>query len=297
MNTRLLKGDTVAIIAPSRWATPNSARLLKSYLESKELFVITASNLHNYGSFSAGSGKERAESINSFFSDPRIKAIFAIHGGYGSAQTLPFLNYDIIKANPKPLIGISDCTALMMGIYKHTNLPAIYGFSAADIKENGFVHPDIDTFLWKNLFHEEIEINNLDVITSGYVEAEMIGGCLSVIMSLAGTNHLPDFNNKILFIEDVNEPPANVNRMMTQLQQMGVLDSISGMVFGQFEKCQSGHKYYASIEQVIQEWGIKMDKPCVINFPLGHAEKRFPITLGKKAVLDTLSKSFKINYN
>ena len=180
---------------------------------------------------SAGSDVERAQDIMRFYKDPEVSAIVLTRGGVGSIRVFPLLDYNIIKSNPKPLIGFSDTTALQLGIFAKTELISYSGFTGSDYSQ-GKLNNLIDTTLKSCCNQKNYKIDKFKTVNTGDVTAPLIGGNLMSLVNLMGTKFQPDYSEKILFIEDVSLEPYIIDGMLSQLYVSGILDEIAGLIIG-----------------------------------------------------------------
>ncbi len=215
------------------------------------------------------------------FADPTIHAILVSRGGYGSARLLNLLNWETIAQNPKPLIGLSDTTALQLGLFAKTNLISFSGLAlCSDITPDG-----IDTLteksVWNALCHHAFEpIDDLIPIRTGNLSGPLIGGCLSLFASLVGTSYLPELTNAIIFLEDIGEPPYRIDRMLNQLFMAGIFDHAAGVLFGQFEKCDPDKPEEGTLQDVFEDFAQKVTCPVYTNLPYGHHKSRRVMPIG-----------------
>ncbi|MBK9284585.1 MAG: LD-carboxypeptidase [Sphingobacteriaceae bacterium] len=283
----LKTGDTIAIASPAG-AVWNA--------EGIDTFVEIIKNLgfkvrlgktltERYGYF-AGTDELRANELNELFADKNIKGIFCMKGGWGCARILDKLDYSLIRNNPKVLIGFSDITALLLAITQRTGLITFHGpvgnsgwnnFTRAVFKDiildgKKLTYPDAPEF------EEKIKTLN-----SGIVEGEIWGGNLTVLTSLIGSTYLPDWKNKILFVEEAKEEPYSIDRMLTQLKLAGVLENIAGFVFGKCSKCLAEEPEKAfTFEQVLEQHIKPLKIPAFYGAPIGHIENKLTIPIGAK---------------
>ena len=180
------------------------------------------------------------DDIHSMFADKDVNAIVAVRGGYGCARLLPILNYELIKSNPKILIGYSDITSLLYGIYEKTGLVCFHGpvgtstFNEYSINHfNNILAEPNTNYKMKNLPEDE---EQLFVINEGVGEGELVGGNLSIVVSMIGTEYDIDSKDKIIFLEEIGEEPYRIDRMLTQMRQSGKFDGCKGIALGVFRK-------------------------------------------------------------
>ena len=288
----LRRGDKVGIIAPSSFVDENDIALALIYLEEDlGLQVELGTHLYDKHRYMGGTPKARAMDIMHFFRDPKIKAIFCAAGGAGSQYILPYLDFEVIKKNKKPIVGFSDSTALQMGIYAKTKCPYYTGFSLRYDFSKKFLAPEIDLSLRKVLAHEPFYFEDCDVLKKGCAEGILIGGCLSPLMRLAGTEFFPNLKDKTLLIEDVGEKTYKIDLMLQQLKSQKGFSELKGIIFGEFVNCKVQDEADGTIDEIIKAFAEDVKIPIVKNFPYSHGRSRFVLPMGKKIVLDANGKS------
>lgn len=283
----LVKSDTIGLVSPS---SPMQKGRLESgirYLEQKGFKIKVGRHVHDADRFLAGKDADRAKDVMDFFYDPDVKAIMATGGGYGAQRILPFLDMELIRANPKWVTGFSDTTALQLGLLSKANLITCTGFVFRDL-DNGPVDALIEKTLMACLFGEAYQINEGVSLIPGVVEGSLIGGNLGCLVSLIGTPYQPKFENCILFIEEVWSEPYKIDCMLSQLELAGVFKKISGLIWGQFERCDAQHfpERDGTVNDVITEWSNRIDVPCIKDFPYGHSDRRSVLPIGSRVMLN-----------
>lgn len=297
----LQKGDKVAIIAP---ASPSDKNLIDKCIASlNELglkVVIGESCLSEHG-FLSGTDDIRANDINCMFSDKNIKGIFALRGGYGCARLLDLIDFKLIKKNPKIFIGYSDITALHIAINQKSKLITYHGPMISTELIKGLDEYSADYYKKFIFEHEKIEEllnpegNSLEIINNGIASGELIGGNLSLICSSLGTKYEINTKNKILFLEEVDEVPYKVDRMLTHLKQSGKLKEANGIILGAFTNCIApNNKKSLSLQEVFNEIILPLKKPTISNLACGHCLPTLTLPLGEKVLLDANNKKIKI---
>lgn len=292
---RLHTGDTVAVIAPA--SPPNQKNLERGieFLKGLGLKVKIGKSVGKTYGYLAGSDQERLDDLHTMFLDTEVKAIFCACGGYGTARLAANIDYEIIKANPKIFWGYSDITFLHTSIRQETGLITFHGpMLGSDIGKE-----DTHTYSkqgFQQLFKpSEVSYSEryspLETLVEGVAEGELVGGNLSLIVSTLGTPLEIDMKGKILFIEDVNEEPRSVDRMLNQLQMAGKLDEINGIVIGDFCDCTPQRELSLTLEEVINHYVLSANKPTLKGFKIGHCNPHISIPLGVNAVLNTSNKS------
>jgi len=237
----------------------------------------------------AGSDKIRQMDLEEMFADEEVKALFCTRGGYGSARLLETMQWDIVRQNPKILIGFSDITALSMGILSNTGLVTFAGpMVAAELAQP--VSTTVERALWETLMTPrsrcELPIGKaVKTIRAGRAEGTLIGGNLSVLCSLIGSRYLPDFSGAILFIEDVGESVYRIDRMLLQLKYAGLLNSLAGVVLGTFTAIpkQAADR---ELDDVLEEYLLPLNVPLLSGIPFGHIQEKITLPLGATVLLD-----------
>lgn len=284
----LKAGDKVGIASPAGHIPGfESIKLALDYIESLGLRYVIGANAYNVSRYMAGTDEERAEDLMSFFKDPEIKAVFTTAGGCGSQRLLDLLDYEIIKQNPKPVIGLSDNTALQLGLWTQTGNMNITGFSLKYDFKNGHIDGLVDASLQKVLSGTGQNIVSGQTQTAGTAEGILVGGCLSLIRSLAGTPYFPDLKDTILLIEDVGEKTYKLDLMLTQLRQQPGFSKIKGIVFGTFACCEEADPGDGSVNDVIDDFCCRIHRiPVIKNFAYGHIPSRYVLPTGVKVRLN-----------
>lgn len=304
----LEQGDTVALVAPAFQFDPD--RLIFS-VERMKAFglnpIYENSILGQYGYF-ADSADKRAKAINDAIYDPKVKAIFALRGGYGSADVLDKIDYQALKQHPKIVMGYSDITALLTAIYVKTGLITFHG-PLAGLKWTPFTAVEAKKLLFSDsknvvLRNEEKEIEDKDIIqsqdraftiTPGVVEGIIIGGNLSVFDSLIGTPYFPeDWNGKILFLEDVGEDIYSIDRLLGHLKNIGVLSKISGFVFGTCSECETKEHGGFYLKEVLDHYIKPLGIPAYRGAMIGHQDDIFTVPVGLPVKLDATNKTIEL---
>ncbi len=297
----LQQGDSVAIIAP---ASPVDKTLIDKCVGSlKDLgleVVVGTSCLSEHG-FLSGTDDIRANDINRMFADKNIKGIFSIRGGYGCSRLLDLIDFKIIKKNPKIFVGYSDITALHIAINQKSKLITYHGPMVSTELIKGLDEYSADyykRFLFSNEKINEI-FNpvgcNLEIINAGIASGQLIGGNLSLVCSSLGTKYEINTKNKILFLEEVDETPYKVDRMLLQLKQSGKFKDATGIILGAFTDCiASSNKKSLSLEEVFNEIILPLKKPTISKLVCGHCLPTLTLPLGSKVILDANEKRIKI---
>lgn len=297
----LQKGDSVAIIAP---ASPSDKNLIDKCITSlNELglkVVVGESCLSEHG-FLSGTDDIRANDINCMFADKNIKGIFALRGGYGCARLLNLIDFKLIKKNPKIFVGYSDITALHIAINQKSKLITYHGPMISTELIKGLDEYTADYYQKFIFGYEKVEelVNpeedNLEIINTGIATGQLVGGNLSLICSSLGTKYEINTKNKILFLEEVEEVPYKVDRMLIHLKQSGKLKDANGIILGAFTNCIApNNKKSLSLQEVFNEIILPLKKPTISNLVCGHCLPTLTLPLGAKVLIDATNKKIKI---
>ena len=235
----------------------------------------------------AGADLERFDDFNRAFST-ECEAIFAIRGGYGSARLLDSIDFEGLKNSNHsvPFFGYSDTTALQLALWERSRIPSFSGLLPG-VDFQGQLNPLTATYF--DAIMDKIAlptVTDLSTHQSGKATGILLGGCLSVLCSLLGTPFCPDFSGTILFLEEVNEPPYVVDRLLNQLRASGILQNLAGLVFGAFTKCEPRSAEEFPLELVLKHYAQFVDGPVCYNLPYGHINEKIIIPIGGTAVLD-----------
>lgn len=304
---RLQPGDTVALVS-SGFRVPDDEIVgyAKERLEALGLKVKYGKSIFKRDAYFAGTDRERAQDINNMFADPEVKAIFEVRGGWGSNRILPYLNYRLIKNNPKIIVGFSDVTSLLLAIYSKTGLITFHGtmgveewpeFTVNYMKHvlfageaAQFVNPIENVNLSEDIIQTK---NRIHVINSGMAEGKLLGGNLTTLTSMLDSGYLPKWKGAILFVEDVDEDYYKIDRMMDQLQAAGILKQISGFVFGQCVDCSAGKNSTTSsvlgsltLDQILDHYIKPLKIPAWSGAMIGHMSKMFTLPEGTMVEVD-----------
>ena len=299
-------GDTVALVSPSKATDePLDLQIAVEVMQALGFKVKTGKHLAARRGHLAGTDAERASDINAMFADKEVKAIICLRGGSGAARVLPLLDYDVIRNNPKILLGYSDITALHNAIHAQTGLITFHGPNGTGSWNSFNADQFRRLFLQRELMQYENELDSRDelvpranrtvTITGGKVQGELIGGNMTVLTALAGSPYLPDFSGKILFLEDVEEAPYRIDRMFSTLKLMGALDKIAGFIFGGCTDCRpSGGYGWLTMDQIFNDHIKPLNIPAYRGAMIGHIKQQFIVPVGGKIELDADAGTFRL---
>jgi muramoyltetrapeptide carboxypeptidase len=279
----LRPGDLIGVVAPAGATEAAAVTAGVSLLENAGYSVRLGDSVFKRMGFLAGNDSERAADLLGMFGDRDVKAILAARGGYGSGRLLPHLDIEVIRRNPKIFVGYSDLTFLLSHMLQRAELVAFHGPMVAGLGAIPRAAGALLSFLsgdragW-NLAAREI-------IQPGTAEGVMVGGCLSVIVSTLGTPYETETKDRLLFLEDVNEKPYRIDRMLTQLRQAGKLAGVAGVMFGEMHGCVADTNEAVTVRDVIRQTFANDPYPVVFGLPTGHGTGAATLPLGIRARL------------
>jgi len=296
---RLKAGDTIALTAAAGaiFNEDYIQRATKSF-EAQGFRVKLGATLTQKFGYLAGPDEFRAKELNDLFEDPAVRAIVAMRGGWGCARLLNLLDFDKIAQNPKIISGFSDITTLLLAIYNKTGLITFHGpvgYSTLD----GFT---MENFLrivkdGETLNMIQPKTDPLNVISEGKATGRLLGGNLTVLCSLLATGYLPDLSESLLFLEETEEEPYQIDRMLTQLDIIGTLGRAKGIIFGKCSKCDAEEPEKSfTTDEVFRQKFTDLNIPIVTNFSFGHVKDKFTFPVGAEATFDTATSSVQLNH-
>lgn len=293
--TKLKKGDTIGVIAPSNYIEKDDLEYINASIALMEASGFKVKfgkyvfeNTLGYGT----SPEKRAADINWAFKDDEVKAIMCVKGGEDSNTTLDYIDYEMIKNHPKIICGFSDNTSILNAIHEKTGLVTYHGptFKSLTSWETGYAYKQfIKTFVenTESLIMGEPE-EKYTTIQAGQATGELIGGNLSLFTKLVCGKYAVNVQNKILFLEELGfeAAPEMVNSNIYYLKQNGVFDRIAGLWIGNYE-----HPSKISLEKIITNAiGDEYKFPIIKSNNFGHIDKKIIIPIGTKAEINTNEK-------
>ncbi len=297
----LSEGGQIAIVAPARPSTADLLPATRSYLEGLGYRVWEGKHVLDRHHYLDGTDIDRAQDVMAAFENPQIEAIICARGGYGSGRLLPLLDYESIASNPKILVGFSDTTALQLALYHRSGLVSFCGALADIDLSRPARDPLVEESLWLALTNTE-PLGRLGVATPLRVLREgsraaagaLIPANLAVLCSLLGTPYMPDLSGTILLLEDVDEHPYRLDRLLNQLRLADILPRLSGLVFGEFKDCFVGNDTDPDLEELAMEATRGLDLTVVSGFPYGHHARRLVVPLGITAMIEVEDRALRL---
>ena len=283
----LKSGDKIAIVAPARKVSPSEIDVAINTLRSWGLQVVTGQHLFGEINQYSGTDEKRAADLQMMLDDVDIKAVICARGGYGTVRIIDQLNFSIFEQHPKWIVGYSDITVLHSHIQTQFSIETLHATMPINFPDEG---SEVATeSLRKVLFGETLEYNigTHPLNKPGNVSGILTGGNLSILYSLTGTSSDIQTQDKILFIEDLDEYLYHIDRMMMNLKRSGKLSGIKGLVVGGLAKMNDNAVPFGKqAEQIIAEYAQGAGIPVCFNFPAGHIAGNGALIMGRETQLD-----------
>ncbi|RJE74463.1 LD-carboxypeptidase [Reichenbachiella sp. MSK19-1] len=297
----LAVGDTVGLVTPGSALVGDAEAKAEANMKALGFKVVKSKNYNVRTGFVAGTDQQRVDDLHEMFSNPDVDGIVCARGGYGTGRLLQMLDYDLIKRNPKVLLGFSDITALHYAIYQQTGLVCFHGPVASS---EFSIHTTTDAqrvlmagdravikrpLTWEEKSAESYQYMRL---VDGVAKGQLIGGNLSIVCSMLGTPYDVDYTNKIVFLEEVGESLYRVDRMLTQLLNSGKLDACAGVVLGVFASCRAksggvDDDHYVTLTKVLKDRLGELNVPVIYGLPIGHIDDNSTLPIGIEAKMDS----------
>ncbi len=301
----LRKGAKVALVAPASPASDSeNLRIAEEVMVSLGFVPKAMPNAARATMYLAGTDQERAADVNAAFADPSVDAVWCLRGGYGSPRILPYLDYELIRKNPKPFIGYSDITAPLNAIHRMTGLVTFHGPNGAD-NQTDFTVSELKKVLFEAKAAGSIAAppppvpreaygereNRLRRLVPGKARGPLVGGNISVFATLVGTPFEPDLKGRILFLEEVGEEPYRIDRWLTHFLLTGRLSGLAGIVLGKFHDCgpKDFHPSFNGTwtwQEVCADRLGTLGIPVLAGLRFGHVPDKATLPLGVQAELD-----------
>lgn len=282
----LRKGDLIGVVAPAGAVKVDDLNAGIKRLEELGFRVVLGRSVHRRVRYLAGRDQERAADLSEMFANPEVRAVVAARGGYGTSRVIPLLDLDAIAGTPKIFVGSSDVTLLLHAIRTHCRFVTFHGPMVSPNFGKYSSPTTSDSFvrvLGSTTPTGPFEVRGVKALKTGNAEGVLTGGCLSLVCQTIGTSYEILTDGSILFLEDINEPPYRIDRMLTYLKQLGKFDKVRAVVFGLMPDCHpSPHETYA-LEDVIRDVLGDLTCPILVDFPSGHGGTNVTLPLGVRA--------------
>ena len=282
-------GDKVGIVACSNGLDKSSKikmTELENTLNSIGIKTVFSDKIYRKTSVFNGTGKERAEILMKFFKDSSIQAIFDVSGGDLANGVLEYLDYEIIRHNPKPFFGYSDLSVILNSIYSKTHIKT-YLYQIRNLIED---HKDKQIKDFKSTFMgngNELLTFDYEWIQGNSMEGIVVGGNLRCLLKLSGTEYMPDFQDKIIFLESLGGDVPKMTTYLTQYKQMGAFKKAKGVILGSYTEMER-EKYYPSIVEIIKEVVNDTNMPIIKTNEIGHGKDSKCIIIGGRIEITSL---------
>ncbi|MCF8044986.1 MAG: LD-carboxypeptidase [Desulfarculaceae bacterium] len=275
-------GGTIGVCAPAGSFDSRMFQAGVSVLREMGFEVYLPDTIYSRRRYLAGDDVIRAETLNRLYAEPEVDGIICARGGYGSMRMLDHLDWDTIQANPKPFVGFSDITAILVRMVEHSVAGAIHGPVVTSL---AYSTERTRRSLAAALSGKENHITITDpvVLKKGESRGILSGGNLATLSHLAGTLYQPSFQNRLFFMEDTAEPPYKIDRMLTQLRMAGCFEGVKGVIVGALEKCEPEEMVHEIVTETFDEY----DVPVMAGMDAGHGKDNLCLAFGTAARMDT----------
>jgi len=290
----LRRGDTIGLVGISGALHEPETRFEKMLeaIDALGYKVIVADSCREEYGYLSGTDASRAKGLNQMFRDDRVDAVVCMRGGYGVTRILDRVDFDVIRANPKLLLGYSDITARHTAIHEKVGMVTIHGpmpdsvwMKFDDFSCRSMLRALTSTEPLGTLFNPEGMAPQC--VVPGRCEGQLVGGNLSLIAALCGTPYQLNPEGKVLLLEDVGEYVYRLDSMLTQLRLAGMFERCAGVVLGGFTNCTEEYERYAlHLEDVIRDIIVPAGKPVLANLSIGHTPVKITVPLGVNCAVD-----------
>lgn len=304
---KLNRGDLIGVIAPSS-PINNSEKINNAvkYFEAQGYPVLLGKSVFSERGYLAGDDDLRLNDFHSMFANKEVKAIICLRGGYGAIRFIDKINFKLIRSNPKIFVGFSDITTLQLAILEKAKLitfagPMISTYFGLDENEN-FIEEQFWDMITSNKKKRRVVNPNSEkyfVLNKGRAEGRLIGGNLTSLIALSGSGFLPSFDNSILLLEEISEPPYKIDRMFNMLRRQNIIKKAKGIILGRFIDCyeQDSDKKTLTLNEVILDYFANIRKPVIYNVNHGHVNNNITLPIGARCKINTTKGFFEILEN
>jgi muramoyltetrapeptide carboxypeptidase len=285
----LKKGDLIGVVAPAGVVKTEDLGNGVRRLEELGFRVALGRSLYQSARYLAGRDQDRAADLAEMFANPEVKAVVAARGGYGTSRVIPLLDAKALARSPKIFVGSSDLTLLLHFLRSACRLVTFHGPMVSPNfgkYSSPTTNGEFVRILGATTPPGPIDVTGVKVLKGGSGEGVLTGGCLSLVCQTIGTPYEIQTEDAILFLEDINEPPYRIDRMLTYLKQVGKFDGVRAVVFGLMPDCHPSPQELYTLEDVIRD--VLADLPCPIlyDFPSGHGGTNVTLPFGVRAAVE-----------
>ena len=293
----LKKGDRIGIVGTARSVEKGELDNIIRLLNTDGFEVVLSPNIYSVSDRYAGHDTSRTIALQEMLNDDSLSAILCARGGYGTARMIDAVDWTVFLKKPKWICGFSDVTVI------HSHLNKLGVATIHSIMGTGFRNSPDDDPNYLTLVSEltgkpfDLKIDSNELNRMGSVEGELIGGNLAVLSSIMGSPSDSEWTDKILFLEDINEYPYNIDRIMLNLKRNGRLKNLKGLVVGDIsEKDEDDIPFGKTVYEVVAEHVSEYDFPVAFGFPIGHEKVNLAIRFGDQVQLSVNSDFARISY-
>jgi muramoyltetrapeptide carboxypeptidase len=290
-------GSRVALVAPAGpLRLPNDLDRAADNARTLGWEPVIGANVREQSAYFAGADDQRLADLNAALRDDDVTAIWCLRGGYGAMRLLDGIDYDAWRRKPKAIIGFSDITAFHCAAARRAHVQSIHGPTA-----RGKLTPFAERSLRDAALREANPCGDMPGATTlagGRAHGRLTGGNLAILLALHGTRYQPDYNGAILVVEDVNEAPYRIERMLLTLRLSGDLQRCAGLVFGSFtntgeteDRALGGRR---TVKEVLEEAAKAAGIPAVCGAPVGHIDDQWSVPMGATADFDADAKTLTV---
>jgi muramoyltetrapeptide carboxypeptidase len=278
------------LVSPSGPTRSDRVARGTALLTSWGLDVVTAPSVFARHGYLAGTDELRLADLNDALADPQVRGVLCTRGGYGAQRIVDRIDFDAVRTDPKLVVGFSDITAVQLALWRGARLATVHGPGAAWLDDR--TGPDAAEALRKTLMTSEPVVlkSRTDEetspvrVTGAAVRGPLLGGNLSLLTATVGTPDMPDLRGAVLLLEDVDEPPYKVDRMLLHLRRSGALAGVAGVAVGQFTNCSDA--WSVDVADVLAEHLSALGVPVLGGLPIGHGKDQLAVPVGVPATLD-----------
>lgn len=286
----LKQGNKIGIMAPARKISEKELEVAIKIIKSRGFEVELGNSIDSSENQFAGIDEIRTADLQRMLDNPQINAIFFARGGYGSVRIIDKINFSSFVKNPKWLVGYSDMTVFHCHSNKNFGIETLHASMPINFANNSSESLE-SLFKILSGLNSDISISNYNLNRKGKAKGELIGGNLSVLYSLLGSKSFPDFNNKILFLEDLDEYLYHIDRMMMALKRAGVFDNLAGLLVGGMTKMNDNEiPFGKTAEEIIRDVVDEYDFPIAFGLPVGHMDDNRALVMGRDYKLEVVDK-------
>ncbi|PLR79190.1 LD-carboxypeptidase [Bacillus sp. V3-13] len=293
----LQRGDTIGLVTPGSPLDANIINARAQTLRDMGYNVVFGRYVYSYEGIVAAPAEQRAEDVMNMFRDPRVKMILPTRGGTGVQTILPYLDYDVIRENPKIISGYSDITVLLNSLYQFSDLITLHSLMLIDFRLETPAYNFNQFFQATSTVISPRIIQNppdmpLMSLVAGNVTGPIVGGNMTSLVNTLGTPFEIDTRGKILFLEEINSPTTTIFRYLTQLLMSGKFQDCLGIIMGECTNCLVS--YDTTYEELINDWLVPLGKPLMVNLATGHGFYKAAIPIGASVNLNTIDNTLTV---